>query len=197
MILSKEGIQEALRNGHLAITPEPREDQYTTSAVDLTLGDDFKRWDDALMTTPGLRAELNLAEQDFLKTARHYTRPVGPDREGSIVLPPYFKEHWHLLAITRERVCLNREGALAARVEGRSSLARLGLIVHLTAPIIHAGWVGVITLEIINFGPFYLKLVPHQTRICQLIFERLEMPAVGEPATAFQGQVAPTGEGPH
>jgi deoxycytidine triphosphate deaminase len=44
-----------------------------------------------------------------------------------------------VLATTRERVHLRHEARIAARVEGRSSLARVGLIVHLTAPTIHAG----------------------------------------------------------
>ena len=69
-----------------------------------------------------------------------------------------------------------------------------GIIVHLTAPPIHAGFDGKITLEMINFSPFYLKLVPNKTRICQLIIERLESDHVGEIKTAFQGQTVPSGE---
>jgi dCTP deaminase len=99
-----------------------------------------------------------------------------------------------MLAITRERVHLNRNYKLAARVEGRSSLARLGLIVHLTAPTIHAGFNGKITLEMINFGPFYLKMVPNQTPICQLIIEQLESEPTQDIATSFQGQTLPSGE---
>jgi dCTP deaminase len=48
-----------------------------------------------------------------------------------------------MLAITRERVHLNKSSyKLAAGVEGRTSLARIGIIVHLTAPTIHAGFNG-------------------------------------------------------
>lgn len=89
---------------------------------------------------------------------------------------------------SRERVHLKHESKLAARVEGRSSLARLGLMVHLTAPTIHPGFSGRITLEMINHGPFYLRLVPGTTRVCQLIFERLEDAPEGEIATGFQGR---------
>jgi hypothetical protein len=67
-----------------------------------------------------------------------------------------------MLAITRERIHLHRDYKLAARVEGRSSLARIGMIVHLTAPTIHAGFRGPITLEMINFSPFHLRLVPNK-----------------------------------
>lgn len=99
-----------------------------------------------------------------------------------------------MLAITRERVHLNRNFKLAARVEGRSSLARIGIVVHLTAPTIHAGFNGRITLEMINFGPFYLRMVPNKTPICQLIVEQLESVPTQEINTEFQGQTLPSGE---
>jgi hypothetical protein len=51
---------------------------------------------------------------------------------------------------------------LAGRVEGRSKQARLGLTAHITAPIIHAGFSGKITLEIVNHGPFELKVRPEE-----------------------------------
>ncbi len=194
MILSNEGIRAALQSGELEISPLPREDQYTTSAVDLFVGDDFRIWDREKITVPGVRVELNLAEQEFHKTALSFLVEERRDHEGCVILPPYGIRPCHLLAITQERLCLRTGSRLAARVEGRSSFARLGLLVHLTAPTIHAGYQGRITLEMINFGPFYLRLVPTRTRICQLIFERLETDPEGEPATAFQGQETPAGE---
>ncbi len=198
MILSNDGIREALRLGQIAIDPQPHADQYTTSAVDLVLGDPrlFRIWDRTRLTTPGVRADLNLAQQDFHETAKSFLLEAPHDPDGSVVLPPYSIHPSHLLVMTRERVCLKREARLAGRVEGRSSYARLGLVVHLTAPTIHAGFVGHITLEMINFGPFYLRLVPFKTRICQLIIERLEGDAAGEPNTAFQNQVDPAGSVP-
>ena len=51
-------------------------------------------------------------------------------------------------------------GWLAARVEGKSSLARFGLLVHFTAPTIHAGFEGQIALEIMNLGPISIILTP-------------------------------------
>lgn len=44
---------------------------------------------------------------------------------------------------------------------------------HITAPTIHAGFAGKITLEIKNFGPFHLRVIPNVTQLCQLIFEKL------------------------
>ena len=193
MILSDDGIRKALSSGIISISPEPDPEQYTSSAVDLTLGTDFRVWDWDRLTVPGATVELDLTEQKFQNTARAYLIQADCERDGSFVLPPYSVRPRHLLAITRERVHLKRESRLAARVEGRSSFARIGLMVHLTAPTIHAGFEGNITLEIINHGPFHLRLVPG-TRICQLIFERLATES-GEIATDFQGQTTPSGEG--
>jgi dCTP deaminase len=75
-----------------------------------------------------------------------------------------------ILGWTREFLDL-KQSRLAARVEGKSSLARLGLSIHLTAPIIHAGFQGRIRLEIVNHGHHPIILRPDM-RICQLIFEQ-------------------------
>ena len=194
MILSDDGLRLAIRQGSLEIFPEPSETQYTTSAVDLFLGEEFNVWDAQKLQVPGFKPELNLAEQTFAQTAKAFLVPSKKEDDGSVIFPPFREHPWHMLAITRERVHLNRNSRLAARVEGRSSLARIGIIVHLTAPTIHAGFNGRITLEMINFSPFYLRLVPNKTRICQLIVERLESDPARELATAFQGQTLPSGE---
>jgi dCTP deaminase len=70
-------------------------------------------------------------------------------------------------------------------VEGKSSLARLGLMVHMTAPTIHAGFVGQIQLEMYNLGPYDI-VVAAGMRICQLIFEL----SLGTPAKGYVGQFA-------
>jgi dCTP deaminase len=56
----------------------------------------------------------------------------------------------------------------------RSRFARLGLVIHVTAPTIHNTFRGRIALEMMNHGPLELVLTPDETRICQLIFERIE-----------------------
>lgn len=80
---------------------------------------------------------------------------------------------------------------LAARVEGKSSRARFGLLVHFTAPTIHAGWSGPITLEIMNLGPAPILLYP-DLPICQLIVEEGAGSPSSNPST-FHGQVEPSG----
>lgn len=115
-------------------------------------------------------------------------------REGRVVhSSPYSVGAFPVLAMTKERIHLKPELCCAARVEGRSSLARLGLIVHLTAPIIHSGFNAPVTLEMLNHGPFYLQLNPGKTRICQLVIERLESAPFGEIRTEFQNQTSPAG----
>jgi dCTP deaminase len=193
MILSDDGIRQAIHNGEISIDPLPKDDQFQTSALDIFLGDKFRAWNLALLNIPGFKPELDLAEQTFSVTAAGFSTEFEKEQDGSIILPPYRLVPQVMLCQTRERISLNPDARLAARVEGRSSLARLGVMVHLTAPTIHAGFDGNITLEVINHGPFHLKMRPNVLRICQFIFERLETAPAKEIATAFQGQSTPIG----
>jgi dCTP deaminase len=127
MILSNEGIRTALGKGDIEITPVPTEDQYTTSAVDLFLGGDFRQWDSNKFDAPGIVVNLDLAVHTFQKTANAYLVKVPVNPDSSIIFPPYSKTKSHLLGITQERIHLRSSSLLAARVEGRSSLARVGL----------------------------------------------------------------------
>ena len=124
-----------------------------------------------------------------MKFSQKYLVDIPKERDGSIVIKPKA----FILARTLEKITLPLESQLAARVEGRSSGARLGLVVHLSAPTIHAGFSGKITLEIINHGYAYIRLDPKKDRICQLIFEQL----FGTPEKAnlskFHGKKSVTG----
>lgn len=193
MVLSDEGIKAAIKSGSLVIDPAPTEEQYQTSAVNIYLGDSFRIWDASKFSPKGVKVELNLAEQSFQDTANAYAIPAPREADNSVILPPFSISPIVLLCLTRERIYLKRESALCARVEGRSSLARIGLVVHLTAPTIHAGFNGPITLEVVNHGPFYAKFVPNKTIICQFIIEKLDAPATGQVSTSFQGQTTPIG----
>jgi dCTP deaminase len=98
-----------------------------------------------------------------------------------------------VLGRTVERVVLPIDGGLTARIEGRSSFARTGLLIHFTAPTIHAGFAGTITLEIINLGPFAMILSP-ELRVCQLVIETIEGEVAPAPSQ-FHGQSTPSGRG--
>ncbi len=191
MVLSDAGIKTALDDGTIGIEPRPPDSRIDTSSVDLTLSNIFRIWKPENFTARGAEVILNLEQLDYLSVANGYLCEAPTDKDGCLVIPPWHKHPWHFLAQTQEKITLSHK--VAARVEGRSSLARVGLIVHLTAPTIQSGFDASITLEMINFGPFHLKLVPRTTKICQIIFERLDPPAVGQIKTSFQGQKEPGG----
>jgi dCTP deaminase len=192
MILSNVEIHKAITEGDLIIDPEPRrfptiEDPdcpYGTSAVNLRLGPRLSiakhRQPMALDLRKGGIASL---------LAKIYTEQVI-SADGGFALEP----HSFVLGQTIERIVLPmKEGrpVIAARVEGRSSFARCGLLVHFTAPTVHAGFEGTITLEIINLGLQPIMLYPNM-EICQLVFERVD----GMPRAApsqFHGQTTPAG----
>lgn len=156
MILSNAGIKTALADGTIGINPPPTDERIETSSVDLTLSDIFKIWRPEPFLAKGAKVELNLLDVDYIGIAKGYQTTPLTDRDGCLLIPPFRDHPWHFLAQTREKITLT--DTIAARVEGRSGLARMGLVVHLTAPIIHSKFDATITLEMINFGPFQLKL---------------------------------------
>lgn len=96
-----------------------------------------------------------------------------------------------MLADLRRRTALPHD--VAMHIQGKSSLARLGVLIHLTAP--HAGWEGRLTLEICNLGPFNIEMKPGMT-IGQLTFWRLEDADAGKLQTGqFSGQADALGSG--
>jgi dCTP deaminase len=176
VILSDVEIKAALKGRKILIDPPPTEEQYTTSALDLILGNELfelKTPEELAKEEPaGIERPLivNLAEvHDIRMLLQKYAKPLIPSVDGSFILPP----QRFALGITRERVELPKQAKIAARVEGRSTLARLGFAVHLTAPTIHAGFHGQIVLEMFNFSPYTLRLAPGKLAACQLIFERV------------------------
>jgi dCTP deaminase len=187
VILSDIQIRQALECGRIAIDPAPADDQFAPSAVDLHVGEEFKKWK---QPAAGSASPIRLSAV-CLPSFGHLMEDIPPESDGSIILTPGA----FALAQTRERVVLPEDSRLAARVEGRSSYARLGLVVHMTAPTIHAGFAGTIVLEMMNFGPFPLKIDPGRTRICQLVFEELGAPPSCALRTVFQNQACVLGMG--
>lgn len=193
MILSNVEIRQAIEQGAIEIIPAPEAWQYSSTTLDLRLGNQFFCWDKQKMesmTRSGIDYSLDPAKVErFSDLSDEYLIPAAVDAEGCYILYP----GEFVLGITQEWVTLPLASGIAARVEGRSSLARMGLAVHLTAPTIHADWDGKIALEIVNLGPWPLKLRPRELRICQLVFERVgELPEFDAP-TQFQGQETPSG----
>lgn len=176
MILCDTEIQIVLANGQIKIAPAPSIERYTTTAVDLTLGSDgFKKWK---KPTGAMVLAIDPSQDNWYPSLRPYVEDIIPSSDGTVRLEPGD----FILAITHERVEFPESSRLAARVEGKSSLARIGLGVHVTAPTIHSGFKGNITLEIKNHGDIPIILTPGMA-ICQLIFEMV----FGTPQKAMSG----------
>ena len=194
MILSNVEIQRAIDVGRLVLDPEPlprrpapdgADCPYQTSSVDLQLGDEIS------YLRGGLPLDINLGRGGFANL-------FGPNsiRQKLTAEQPFVLRPGRLvLGRTHQRVELpirNDGDCLAARVEGKSSYARCGLLVHLTAPTIHAGFKGSITLELYNMGTLGISLYPG-TPICQLIVETVKgMPFRND--SQFQGQQSAGGQ---
>jgi dCTP deaminase len=118
------------------------------------------------------------------------TRMVEPDGEEPFILHP----GEFVLGSTHEVVTLPDD--IAARVEGKSSLGRLGLLTHATAGFVDPGFSGHVTLELANVATLPIKLYPGM-KIGQLCFFRLSSPAehpYGSEryGSRYQGQRGPT-----
>ncbi len=165
MKLSDVDIRRHLCEDRIQIEPPPTDSQIGAMSVDLQLGNLFS------VFAPGKAAFVDLAPPEG--------QPVTALDEmmESIEVPDGAPFYLHpgefVLGITLQRVVLPPD--IAGRLDGRSSLARLGLMVHATAHTIDPGWNGRITLEFFNCGRLPLALRPGM-RVCALSFETLMSP---------------------
>ncbi|HTU17766.1 MAG TPA: dCTP deaminase [Gemmataceae bacterium] len=189
MILSDREIKLALKRDHIRITPLPPDSAISSTSVDLTLGDEISFWNAAKPGVEPIAVYPHRAEFDVIRLLREQGTTLVLPASGFLLNPGAFVLGW-----TAEQICLPYTSRLAARVEGRSSLARLGVGVHVTAPTIHAGfgftdapgYPGTrIRLEIWNCGPLAVCL-PQQMKICQLILEEVH----GTPDKGYEGAFA-------
>lgn len=198
MLLSNVAIFSALDDGRLILDPQPTprlksmaapKTPYDSTAINLTLGHvlslpqkldfviDFRKPQNVPAT---LRT---MFKEKHLETGETYSLEPGQfilaKTHEKVTLPMERKPEW------------NGKRLLAARVEGKSSFARCGLIIHCTAPTIHAGFSGTITLEITCFGTYPILLTPRM-EICQLLVEEVsEDPQ--DYQSQFQNQDTPAG----
>jgi dCTP deaminase len=149
------------------------------SSMDMRLGNTFKLYEHSKFAVLDPKQP-----ESFAGNMRTITVPEG---ESFIVQPGEF-----VLGVTQETLTLPND--LVARVEGRSSLGRLGIIVHSTAGFVDPGFSGTITLEISNLNRLPVALYPGM-RVCQLAFEIMtseaDMPYNMKPNSKYQGQVLP------
>lgn len=197
MILSNIEMQKAMEEGRLVIAPRPEplrpaeglKCPYDTHSVNLKLGHELSvpvsgPYTFDLMVGGDLSAFLSRNAERLTIPKAGYALEAGK----------------FVLGITHEYIRLpidhptNHQAGvcLAARIEGRSSVARCGVLVHFTAPTVHPDFEGNLTLEIINLGPSAFMLRPEMP-IAQLIVEEVRgIPFVREDRT-YAGQTAPEG----
>ncbi len=178
MLLSDATIAEMIEAGDLVIRPW-RPERVQPASVDLTLGRRFKVIDRS--SRPYIDPE-DIPEDLY--------REVDVEEDDQFIMHP----GEFALGSTLEWVELPDD--VSARMEGKSSLGRLGLMIHSTAGWVDAGWKGELTLELHNVSVMPIVLRPNM-KIGQISFMRMDAPALrpyGSPGlgSRYQGQEGPT-----
>ncbi len=178
MILSDRTIREELAAGRIQLDPLD-ESLIQPASVDVRLDHFFRVF--LNHTMPVIDVKQNLEELTQLVEI--------PEGDAFVLHPGEF-----VLGSTLERVALPDD--LVARVEGKSSLGRLGLLIHSTAGFIDAGFDGHITLELSNVANLPITLYP-EMKIGQISFVQMTTPAdvpygQGALRSKYQGQRGPT-----
>ena len=183
MILSDRDIRKALKEGKIKVTPtDGLDDRIGPDGIDLRLGHTFLVFE---------RNKQPYIDSRRRETAKGATRQIEMKAGEPFIIHP----HEMVLATTIERITICNE--LLGRLEGRSSLGRLGIIVHSTASIFHPGWDGTATMELGNLGVMPVALYPRM-RICAFTFERMSSPVerpYGSGKNKYQGQSGPLPSG--
>lgn len=173
-VLSDRDIQFRMENGGLEVSDFDRS-MLQPASIDLKLGEGFLE----LATNMPIHLDGS-SKPGFIFAKKH----------EFILFPKKFA-----LGTTKERVKI--PNGLVARVEGKSSLGRIGLCVHATAGYIDPGFEGQITLEFYNMGPATI-ILKSGFPICQIAFERMTSTAErayghADLGSKYQGQSGVTG----
>ena len=182
MILSDRDIKKKVASGHIVVksADQGHTSNINASSLDLRLGRFFKIYNHSQQA---VLDPMNRTTFEGMTTLVEIKEPGTP----FIVQPGEF-----ILGVTMEKIKISDD--LVARVEGRSSLGRLGIIIHSTAGFIDAGFEGTITLEITNINRMPVALYPGM-RVCQLAFEMMtsaaDVPYSKKSSSKYQGQELP------
>jgi dCTP deaminase len=176
MYLSDRDLKWALTHEQLLVIPHPDAKQFGPTSIDLHLdsADQVRVWDifkfkkKSQAMGHGDIPELRIGSFEYKEFAGEFQCPPPVIRLGQACEDNVFrrgdeiivKPGGFLLWQTKERVGTPEDGAqLICFVDGKSTRARTGLVVHMTAPTIHAAWgAWNVTLEIGNLGPFHFVL---------------------------------------
>ncbi|MEK7510118.1 MAG: dCTP deaminase [Patescibacteria group bacterium] len=163
MILSDRDIISHITEGKIQVFPSPNlEEQLGPCSLDLHLGNVFKVFKPSQYPYLDLKRSVNM--EDIMEEIT-----TGEENSPFILQPKDFA-----LAVTKESFILPLD--LMARLDGRSSLGRLGVVVHSTAARFDPGWSGKAVMELGNLGIMPVVLYTGM-RICALTFETLSSPA--------------------
>jgi dCTP deaminase len=178
MVLSDRSIREELEGGGIVIDPLG-DGALQPSSVDLRVDRYFRVFRND--TTPYI--DPKQPQEDLTELVE------VADGDAFILHPGEF-----VLGSTLERVAL--DSAIVARLEGKSSLGRLGLLIHSTAGFVDAGWDGHLTLELSNVANLPIAIYPGM-KVGQISFLRMTSEAEQPYGTAakrskYQGQRGPT-----
>jgi dCTP deaminase len=162
MVLSDKHIKDALKSKRIIISPQPNlTDSLGSCSIDLRLGKIFRVFEHSK------KPFIDPSKKDY---SNEITREIKlKDGEQFIMQPGDF-----VLAVTLEQVTIPTD--LMGRLEGRSSLGRLGIVVHSTASVFDPGWDGKCVLELGNLGRMAVALTVGM-RICAMTFEELSSAA--------------------
>ncbi|CAL4319143.1 dCTP deaminase [Buchnera aphidicola (Eriosoma grossulariae)] len=151
MRLSDKDIEKWLDSGLLKIHPEPEKKLINGATVDIKLGNKFRIFQ---------KNKINFIDLSSTKEVMNNILDTVMSPEIILSKNDYFflKPSSFALAVTEEKIILPNN--LIGWLDGRSSLARLGLMVHATSHRIDPGWVGKIVLEFFNSGKITLALKP-------------------------------------
>jgi dCTP deaminase len=162
MLLSDREIKKYILEGKIKIKPLPNfKLQLSPASLDFRLGNEFRVFNNF---------EKPYIDPKNPKTFKNLTKLLKIKKNQPFIIQP----GQFILAVTLEEISLPED--IGARIEGRSSWGRLGLIVHATAGYIDPGFRGRLTLEMSNIGPLPILLYPGM-KICQIAFEKLSSPA--------------------
>jgi dCTP deaminase len=209
MYLSDRDLRWAIECGNLIVDPKPTKIDSTSIDLHLDVIDQAKTWNIAAYERDQQIAgheprELRIGKFEYKEFAPKYLIPVSEEvdqkvfrRGNQIVVKPFGFLLWQ----TKETVGTPEDGAnLICFIDGKSTRARTGILVHLTAPTIHASWSGKVTLEISNLGPFDFLLqeddviaqivvamvssVPAETMKTGVTYRQMQVTAAAAPTEA-------------
>lgn len=175
MVLSDKDIRKYIAQKKIVVKPL-KDEHIRPAAIDLTLHQNFRVFRNNSHTHIDVKKEFDVTEL------------VKAKEDGSIIIHP----REFILGSTQEVITLSPD--LIGLLEGRSSLGRIGLIVHATASFVQPGFSGYLTFEMSNISNLPIKIYAGM-RVAQLAFLQMSSPVeidYSKLSNKYQDQEPPT-----